>query len=84
MSWGNLIERLIILNTDEMVFAADLPVKYQSTELAVAERPENVEPLRDQLDQLPEQEPEDLLSFICPTTHHTGGASHASAYRRAH
>jgi len=63
---GNLIERLIILNTDEMVFAADLPVKYQSTELAVAERPENVEPLRDQLDQLPEQEPEDLSALFAP------------------
>ena len=60
---GNLIERLIILNTDEMVFAADLPMKYQSTELAVAERPENVEPL---LDQLPENEPEDLSALFAP------------------
>ena len=63
---GNLIERLIILNTDEMVFAADLPVKYQSTELAVAERPENVEPLHDQLDQLPQNEPEDLSALFAP------------------
>ena len=60
---GNLIERLIILNTDEMVFAADLPMKYQSTELAVAERPENVEPLHD---QLPENEPEDLSALFAP------------------
>ena len=60
---GNLIERLIILNTDEMVFAADLPIKYQSTELAIAERPENVEPLHD---QLPENEPEDLTALFAP------------------
>ena len=60
---GNLIERLIILNTDEMVFAADLPMKYQSTELAVAERPENVEPLHD---QLAENEPEDLSALFAP------------------
>jgi sigma-54 specific flagellar transcriptional regulator A len=51
------------LNTDEMVFAADLPMKYQSTELAVAERPENVEPLHD---QLPENEPEDLSALFAP------------------
>ena len=63
---GNLIERLIILNTDEMVFAADLPIKYQSSELAVAERPENVEPLHDQLDSLPENEPEDLSALFAP------------------
>ena len=63
---GNLIERLIILNTDEMVFAADLPIKYQSSELAVAERPENVEPLHDQLDQLPQNEPEDLSALFAP------------------
>ena len=64
---GNLIERLIILNTDETVFAADLPIKYQSTELAIAERPENVEPLHD---QLPENEPEDLSALFAtpPTT----------------
>ena len=60
---GNLIERLIILNTDEMVFAADLPIKYQSTELAIAERPENVEPLHD---QLPENESEDLTALFAP------------------
>ncbi|EHQ58611.1 response regulator with CheY-like receiver, AAA-type ATPase, and DNA-binding domains [gamma proteobacterium HIMB55] len=63
---GNLIERLIILNTDEMVFAADLPIKYQSSELAIAERPENVEPLHDQLDSLPENEPEDLSALFAP------------------
>lgn len=63
---GNLIERLIILNTDEAVFAADLPSKYQSAELAIAERPENVEPLHDQLAPLPEQEPEDLTALFAP------------------
>ena len=60
---GNLIERLIILNTDEVVYAADLPLKYQSADLAIVERPENVEPLKD---QLPDQEPEDLLGLFAP------------------
>lgn len=60
---GNLIERLTILNTDQMVFAADLPVKYQSGELSVAERPDNVEPL---VDQFPETEPEDLTALFAP------------------
>lgn len=60
---GNLIERLTILNTDQMVFAADLPSKYQSGELSVAERPDNVEPL---VDQFPEKEPEDLTALFAP------------------
>ena len=60
---GNLIERLTILNTDQMVFAADLPSKYQSGELSVAERPDNVEPL---VDQFPETEPEDLTALFAP------------------
>ena len=60
---GNLIERLTILNTDQVVFAADLPAKYQSDELSVAERPDNVEPL---VDQFPETEPEDLTGLFAP------------------
>ena len=60
---GNLIERLIILHTDQAVFASDLPAKYQSTELAIADRPDNVEPL---VDQLPEHEPEDLSALFAP------------------
>ena len=60
---GNLIERLIILHTDQAVFASDLPAKYQSTELAIADRPDNVEPL---VDQLPEDEPEDLSALFAP------------------
>ena len=60
---GNLIERLTILNTDQMVFAADLPVKYQSGELSVAERPDNVGPL---VDQFPETEPEHLTALFAP------------------
>ena len=60
---GNLIERLTILNTDQVVFAADLPAKYQSDELSVAERPDNVEPL---VDQFPETEPEDLTALFAP------------------
>ena len=60
---GNLIERLIILHTDQAVFASDLPVKYQSTDLAIADRPDNVEPL---VDQLPEDEPEDLSALFAP------------------
>ena len=60
---GNLIERLIILHTDQAVFASDLPAKYQSTELVIADRPDNVEPL---IDQLPEDEPEDLSALFAP------------------
>ena len=58
---GNLIERLIILHTDHAVFAADLPAKYQSAELAVAARPADIEPL---VDQLPTEEPEDLTALF--------------------
>ena len=60
---GNLIERLIILYTDQAVFASDLPVKYQSTDLTIADRPDDVEPL---VDQLPESEPEDLAALFAP------------------
>ena len=60
---GNLIERLIILNTDKSVFAADLPAKYQSTELAIADRPDSVELL---VDQLTEIESEDLSALFAP------------------
>ena len=60
---GNLIERLIILHTDQAVFASDLPVRYQSTDLTIAERPDYVEPL---VDQLPESEPEDLSALFAP------------------
>ena len=42
---GNLVERLIILNPEQPIFAADLPAKYQSESLAIADRPENVAPL---------------------------------------
>ena len=60
---GNLIERLIILYTDQAVFASDLPVKYQSTDLTIADRPDDVEPL---VDQLQEGEPEDLSALFAP------------------
>ena len=60
---GNLIERLIILHTDQPVFASDLPVKYQSKELAIADRPDDVEPLRDQSQ---DGEPEDLSALFAP------------------
>lgn len=60
---GNLIERLLILHTDQAVFATDLPVKYQSTELVIADRPDNVEPL---VDRLLEEEPEDLSALFAP------------------
>ena len=46
---GNLIERLIILHTDQAVFATDLPEKYQSKELVIADRPDEIEPLVGQL-----------------------------------
>ena len=60
---GNLIERLLILHTDQAVFATDLPVKYQSTDLVIADRPDNVEPL---VDRLLEEEPEDLSALFAP------------------
>ena len=60
---GNLIERLIILHTDQPVFASDLPGKYQSTDLAIADRPDDVEPLADQSQ---EGEPEDLSALFAP------------------
>ncbi len=60
---GNLIERLIILHTDQAVFASDLPAKYQSTDLVITDRPDNVESL---VDQLPEDEPEDLSALFAP------------------
>ena len=60
---GNLIERLIILHADEAIFAADLPSKYQSSELAIAERPETVDPV---VAALPDEEPEDLSSLFAP------------------
>ena len=60
---GNLIERLLILHTDQAVFATDLPAKYQSTQLVITERPDNVEPL---VDQLPDEEPEDLSALFAP------------------
>ena len=60
---GNLIERLIILHTDQAVFASDLPAKYQSTDLVIADRPDKVEPLAG---QLPADEPEDLSALFAP------------------
>jgi sigma-54 specific flagellar transcriptional regulator A len=39
----------------------DLPAKYQSESLAIADRPENVMPL---VDQLPQDEPEDLSALF--------------------
>ena len=63
---GNLIERLIILHTDQAVFASDLPAKYQSADLAIAERPEGVQP---PVDQLPDEEPEDLRRCLHPRQH---------------
>jgi sigma-54 specific flagellar transcriptional regulator A len=60
---GNLIERLLILHTDQAVFATDLPAKYQSTQLVITERPDNVDPL---VDQLPDEEPEDLSALFAP------------------
>lgn len=60
---GNLIERLLILHTDQAVFATDLPAKYQSTDLVIADRPDNVEPL---VDQLPDETPEDLSPLFAP------------------
>lgn len=58
---GNLVERLTILNPEQPIYAVDLPAKYQSESLAIADRPENVMPL---VDQLPQDEPEDLSALF--------------------
>ena len=58
---GNLIERLIILHTDQAVFATDLPEKYQSKELVIADRPDEIEPL---VGQLSDSGSEDLSALF--------------------
>ena len=63
---GNLVERLIILNPDQAVFAADLPAKYQSSELAVAARPTDIAPLSAEDDALTVTEEEDLSALFAP------------------
>ena len=63
---GNLVERLIILNPDQAIFAADLPAKYQSSELAVAARPTDAAPLAASDDLLTEAEEEDLSALFAP------------------
>lgn len=60
---GNLIERLIILHTDQAIFASDLPAKYQSPDLIIEDRPENIEPLGG---LGPVEEVEDLSSLFAP------------------
>ncbi len=63
---GNLVERLIILNPDQAIFAADLPAKYQSSELAVAARPTDIAPLSAEDDALTVAEEEDLSALFAP------------------
>ena len=63
---GNLVERLIILNPDQAVFAADLPAKYQSSELAVAARPTEAASLAASDDLLTAAEEEDLSALFAP------------------
>jgi sigma-54 specific flagellar transcriptional regulator A len=63
---GNLVERLIILNPDQAIFAADLPAKYQSSELAVAARPTDIAPLSAEEDALTVAEEEDLSALFAP------------------
>ena len=63
---GNLVERLIILNPDQAIFAADLPAKYQSSELAVAARPTDIAPLSAEDDALTVTEEEDLSALFAP------------------
>ena len=63
---GNLVERLIILNPDQAIFAADLPAKYQSSELAVAARPTEAAPLAASDDLLTAAEEEDLSALFAP------------------
>ena len=63
---GNLVERLIILNPDQAVYAADLPAKYQSSELTVAARPTDAAPVVARDDVLTEAEEEDLSALFAP------------------
>ena len=63
---GNLVERLIILNPDQAIYAADLPAKYQSSELAVAARPTDVALMAVSDDLLTEAEEEDLSALFAP------------------
>ena len=63
---GNLVERLIILNPDQAIFAADLPAKYQSSELTVAARPTDAAPVAARDDVLTEAEEEDLSALFAP------------------
>ena len=63
---GNLVERLIILNPDQAIFAADLPAKYQSSELAVAARPTDIAPLSVEEGALTVAEEEDLSALFAP------------------
>ncbi len=63
---GNLIERLIILNPEQAIFAVDLPAKYQSSELAVAARPTDAAPPAVTDDLLTEAEEEDLTALFAP------------------
>jgi sigma-54 specific flagellar transcriptional regulator A len=63
---GNLVERLIILNPDQAIFAADLPAKYQSSELAIAARPTDIARLSTEGDALTVAEEEDLSALFAP------------------
>lgn len=63
---GNLVERLIILNPDQAIYAADLPAKYQSSELAVAARPTDIAPLSAEDDAVTVAEEEDLSALFAP------------------
>jgi sigma-54 specific flagellar transcriptional regulator A len=63
---GNLVERLIILNPDQAIFAADLPAKYQSSELAIAARPTEIARLSTEGDALTVAEEEDLSALFAP------------------
>ena len=63
---GNLIERLIILNPEQAIFAVDLPAKYQSSELAIAARPTDAAPPAVTDDLLTEAEEEDLTALFAP------------------
>ena len=63
---GNLVERLIILNPDQAIFAADLPVKYQSSELAIVARPTDIASLATEDDALTVAEEEDLSALFAP------------------
>ena len=54
------------MNPDQAIYAADLPAKYQSSELSIAARPIDIAPLSNGDDALTVAEEEDLSALFAP------------------